>query len=428
MAHKERGFQMPILKRPLKTLAALFVVGLSVALGVAHAQEVNLRLATWQWEADGYTDFWQESVADFMNDNPSIAIEPFAFPTAQLWDRLNTQIAAGTPPDIIELTGFNVFQYANEGVLAPLDECLAGTGIVDSLTVGQDYAVIDGARYALPLSARTRQFFVNTQMFDEAGIDIPTSFNELREAAIALTNTAEDEFGLVLVNLPHPRMYEFLLVMVAGYGGHFSQNGQPAFTSPEVIQGITFFKDLFDAGAMPAGVANGGAQYSYFNSGRVALTSDGPWYWATLEDAAPELVPHIEIIPNPTDTQTPTGGVNNMIGIAAASDHYEEACAYIRSIATPEWGQKWTNDSGTAYAIEGSVSQEFIDANPWFQTFAEELARAVPLAPPGLEVYYNDIVRMVNDSVVEVLYDDRPVEEAMAELQAEVEEFIADMQ
>lgn len=415
----------------LRATCATVVIAMGLLLAMTYAQgqeDVTLRFSTWQWDADGYTNFWQDSTAAFMDEHPNVTIEPFSFPTAQLWDRLNTQIAAGTPPDIIELTGFNVFQYANEGVLAPLDQCLEGTGIVDSLTLGHDYAVIDGARYALPLSARTRQFFVNTQMFEQAGIDIPTNFEELRAAAEALTDTSEDEFGLVLVNLPHPRMYEFVLVMVAGYGGHFAQDGEPTFTSPEVVQGVQFFKDLFDAGAMPSGVANGGAQYSYFNSGRVAMTSDGPWYWATLESDAPDVVPHIQIIENPTDTGAPTGGVNNMIGIAAGSDHYDLACEYIRSIATPEWGQRWTNESGTAYAIEGSISDEFIEANPWFETFAEQLPRAVPIAPPGLEVYYDDIVRMVNDAVVEVLYDNRPVEEAMEDLQAEVEEFIEDME
>ncbi|MCC6801454.1 MAG: sugar ABC transporter substrate-binding protein [Anaerolineae bacterium] len=407
----------------------LLVMLLVGAVAISAQDSVTMRLATWQWEDPSYKDFWTGTVDAFEEANPGVTIEPFNFPIDQLWDRLNIEIAAGTPPDLLEVTGFNVFQYMNQGVLAPLNQCFEGTDIIDKVIGEDSYAVDDdGNIYALNLSARTLQLYVNRQLFDEAGIAVPTNNAELMAAAQALTDPAKEQYGLVLVNLPHSRMYEAVLDFVTGYGGHFSTDGQANFTAPAVIQGVQFFKDMFDAGVMPQGVADGGAQYSYFNSGKVAMSIDGAWYWSVLEQNAPDLIEHVEIYPMPTDTQIPTGGVNNLIGIAAGSPNYDTACEYLKFIATPEWGQVWTSRSRTAFTYEGSVTDEFLAENPWFSVFAQELPKAVPVAIPGLEIYHNDMVRLINNRLVEVLYDNKPVEQAMEELQADVDEFIEDQQ
>lgn len=412
--------------RPLAR-ARLPLLAVLVALGVGLAGAQDLRLATWQWEDPAYVPFWHGTTEAFVEDNPGVTITPFAFPIDQLWDRLNVQIAAGTPPDILEVTGFNVFQYMNDGVLAPLNQCFEGTDIVQNIAAQDDYAVdADGNIYAMNLSARTLALFVNRQLFDEAGVAIPTNFAEFEAAAKALTNPDTGQFGLVMTNLAHSRFYEGILEFVEGYGAHFSKDGQPAFNSPEAIAGMTFFKKLFDEGVMPKGVTDAGAQYSYFTSGKVAMTIDGAWFWAVLEQQAPDLLEHVEVHHIPTDTQVPTGGINNLIGIAAASPNYDLACDYLKSIANAEWGQVWTSNSRTIYPYTGSVPADFLEQNPWFQVFADDLDRAAPVAVPGLELYHNDIVRMVGQAGVEVLYDNKPVEQAMNDLQQQVEDFIAD--
>jgi multiple sugar transport system substrate-binding protein len=415
----------------MKRLSILFaaILVMTVAFAVSAQDDVTLRLASWQWEDAAYLPFWEGTTDAFMEANPNVTIERFGFPIDQLWDRINLEVAAGTPPDLIEVTGFNVFEYMSLGVLAPLNQCFEGTDIVENVAGQDSYAVdADGNIYALNLSARTLALWINRPMFDAAGIAVPTNFEEFRAAAETLTNPANEEFGLVLTNTAHSRFYEGVLIMVVGYGGHWTKDGQPAFTEPEVIAGVQLFKDLFDAGVMPQGVSGAPDQYAYFNSGKVAMTIDGPWYWASMGAAAPEMQENVEIHVLPTDSQRPTGGPNNLIGIAAGSPHYDIACEYIKSIATTEWGQVWTSSSGTINPVVGSVTADFLEANPWFATFAEDAPNFVPVAAPGLEVFHGDMVRIINNKLVEVMYDNVPVEQAMAELQAEVEEFIEDQQ
>ena len=388
------------------------------------AQPVKLRLASWQWEDAAYKDFWIGTTEDFAKKNPTVSFEKFSFPIDNLWDKLNTELAAGTPPDLIEVTGFNVFQYMDQGVLAPLNDCFAGTDIPDKIQDQKTYAAKDGKMYALNLSARTLQLYVNQKLLDEAGVKVPTNFAELRDAAKKLTVKAKDQYGLVLVTVAHSRLYEGALVFIAGYGGHYSKNGKPALNSPEVIKGVTFFKELFDAGTIPQGVKDAASQYAWFNQGKAAMSIDGAWYWAVLEQDGKAVLPNTKIYPIPTDTQAATGGVNNLIGIAAKSPNYKVACEYIKSLATPQWAQLWVEKSRTIFPMQGSVSDSFLKANPWFDVYAKELKKAVPVAPPGLEIYYNDVQKVINTKLVEVLYNNKPVEQAMNEAQAEVEKII----
>ena len=120
---------------------ALFVAALlslaSVFAVAAQDEPITLRLASWQWEDPAYMPFWEGTTDAFMEANPNVTIERFAFPIDQLWGKINLEVAAGTPPELIEVTGFNVFEYMNLGVLAPLNDCFEGTDIVEKVD-GQD--------------------------------------------------------------------------------------------------------------------------------------------------------------------------------------------------------------------------------------------------------------------------------------------------
>ncbi len=257
-----------------------------------------------------------------------------------------------------------------------------------------------------------------------AGVKVPTNFEEFEAAAKKLTDASKDQYGLVLVNVAHSRLYEGVLVFVAGYGGHYSKDGKPALNSPEVIKGVEFFKKLFDAGVMPKGVKDAGAQYSWFNQGKAAMSIDGAWYWAELEKNAKDVLKSVTIHAIPTDTKATTGGINNLIGIAAGTKNFKEACEYVKFIATPEWGQVWVKNSRTIFPIDGAVPADFIKENPWFDIYAKELKNAVPVAPPGLEIWYNDMQKIINTKLVDVLYNAKPVKQAMDEAQTEVEDLI----
>jgi multiple sugar transport system substrate-binding protein len=402
--------------------ALLVIVMLSAAAPSYGAPTVTLRLATWQWEDPAYAPFWRGSVDEFMRENPGVRIVPFNFPIDQLWDKLNTELAANTPPDLIELTGFNVFEYIARGALEPLDAHLKGTD-VEKEFMQQNYARRDGKLWAVSLSARTLQLYLNMKLLRERNMATPTTLDEFRKTCIALTEPSRNQFGFVGVTLPHSRFYELLLIFTAAHGGHFAQNGRPTINAPATVQGMRYFKELFDAGCIPRGVRDAGSQYAWFNSGRAAMSIDGAWYWAILvSQAVPEVLANVKVAHLPTPNRLTTGGVNNLIAVAAASPNKREAVAYIKFITgNPKWGRIWVDNSRTIFMRKGSVTPEFLKSNPWFPVFNEAVANAIQLPPPGLEVRYTEIQKVIVDRATQILYENRPIQQMLDEAQREVE-------
>ena len=129
--------------------AAALLIFASIFAVSAQDEPITLRLASWQWEDPAYMPFWEGTTDAFMEANPNVTIERFAFPIDQLWGKINLEVAAGTPPELIEVTGFNVYEYMNLGVLAPLNDCFEGTDIVvvaDCPNTSDLNAIIDRIR------------------------------------------------------------------------------------------------------------------------------------------------------------------------------------------------------------------------------------------------------------------------------------------
>jgi multiple sugar transport system substrate-binding protein len=421
------GLQAPAATPAPTAPAATPAAAAATAPQLGNGRPLTLRLASWQWDDPAYKPFWEQTTQAFTQKYPNVTFEKYAFPIDQLFDKLNTDFAAGSPPDVVELTGFNIFDYASKDVLEPLDDYWAGTDIPSVIKDQTTYPVWNGKQYALNLSARTLQLYVNTQLFDANNVKLPTTLDEFTAAAKALTDPAKDQFGLVLVNVAHSRLYESILLLVAGQraGAHFSKVRKPALNAPEVVGAVDYFKGLFDAGVMPKGVKDANAQYAYFNSGKAAMSIDGAWYIAVLKDQGPDVFKTTKVLSIPTQTHATTGGINNVIGVARASKNKDAAVEYLKFITDLKWAQLWTTSSQTISARQGAVTPEFLQQNPLFDVFNKDIDKAVQLPPPGLETNYNAVQKIIDDSVVGVLYDNTPPQQAMDNAQNQVEALVA---
>jgi multiple sugar transport system substrate-binding protein len=390
-------------------------------------EPVTLRLASWQWDDPAYKPFWEGTTQAFTEKYPNVKFEKYAFPIDQLFEKLNADLAAGSPPDVLELTGFNIFDYASRDVLEPLEPYWAGTDIPEVVKDQKTYPVWDGKQYALNLSARTLQLFTNSQLFAEKNVQPPTTLEEFTAAAKALSDASKDQFGWVATNVPHSRLYELVLLFTAGNtaGAHFTKDKKPALNAAPVVQAVQYIKTMFDADVMPKGVKDANAQYSYYNTAKAAMSIDGAWYIAILKQQAQPVLDSTKILSIPTATKATTGGVNNVIGIARASKNKGAAGEYLRFITDPKWATLWTTSSQTIAARQGAVTPEFLQQNPLFEIFNKDIDKAVQLPPPGLETHYNAVQKIINDTTGQVLYENKPAQQSMDEAQKQVEALVA---
>lgn len=109
----------------------------------------------------------------------------------EYYDKLNALVTAGDTPDVfIASPGANLNDYATTGVAAKMDDYLAADGWKDTFTsdavfAGGTYGDDGGdgpGIYAIPLNIAAACVFYNTEMFADAGAEVPKTFNELLDA------------------------------------------------------------------------------------------------------------------------------------------------------------------------------------------------------------------------------------------------------
>lgn len=104
---------------------------------------------------------------------------------------LRARVTAGNPPTAVQMLGFDIQDWANEGALANLNEIAAQEGwdnVVPSAL--QRFAKADGQWISAPVNVHsTNWVWANKSILDELGIAQPTTWEEF-EAALAAVKAA----------------------------------------------------------------------------------------------------------------------------------------------------------------------------------------------------------------------------------------------
>ncbi len=176
-------------------LIALFVVGLIILAlwafvlrGSSDKADEDVTLTYWGvWED---ISVLQPVFDDFERDNPNITIQYEKIDIKTLGDyvsRLKTRTAEGKGPDIMRFHSSWLVQI--QDILTPFPE-----DVVKETGLSDDYFKVverdlkrNGAYYGLPLSIDTLALYVNTNLLNNLGASVPTSWDDLESTARELT-------------------------------------------------------------------------------------------------------------------------------------------------------------------------------------------------------------------------------------------------
>ncbi len=140
-------------------------------------------------------------------------------------------------------------------LLEPLDSYMAANPIEDFEDVFpgmREAATFDGVLYAVPYRQTPSGLHYNAQYFEERGItEVPTTLEELVEAAKQLTYTREDGtrvYGLVFTG----NHYANIIDLARAYDGDFiTTDYQVVANQPAMVQAVTLIQELYEAGVLP---------------------------------------------------------------------------------------------------------------------------------------------------------------------------------
>ena len=164
------------MKKRFFSIVLMLVMTLTV-LATANAEEkVNLRFA-W-WGSDSRNALTTQVVENYMAANPNVVIEPEYTSFDSYQDKLITQIATGTAPDIFQLVDRWFYDFTGEE--NHLYDISTLTDSIDLSKFDQDflevYCSVDGNLVGLPNGIGGYVFLVNKDFFDKFDIPLDTQW------------------------------------------------------------------------------------------------------------------------------------------------------------------------------------------------------------------------------------------------------------
>ena len=348
------------------------------------AQSTTISLIDPWAAAPQLSDALDAQIARFMEANSNITVERSTVPFAEFRQQLIQGAFAENLPDIVLIDNPDFHAFAALGVLADLTEQVDAWGEADLYFPGHwSSTVYHDANYGIPVFSNCLAWFMNSDMQAETGVATPTNWDELREAAAALTT--EDRFGLSLsAKLSEEGTFQFLAFL-------WSAGSDLATINDEGGQkALQLWVDLVNDGYMSQGVLGWGQwdAKDEFGNLRAAMNMNGPWVLGSLTGDYPDVNWEASAVPGDAVTTTILGGEN--YGVTAGSQNVDAAWEFISWTQQPDNYKQFLTETS-----QFSSRMDLIDDPYWadeddavLSVFQEQVqvARARAYGPNYLEM------------------------------------------
>lgn len=340
-----------------KLLAAVLTLtmalGLATGCGSSSSSDSGVQEITWMFWDDlnatedlislGYADVIDRFNADYEG---KYHVTPITTNLEEYYTKLNALVASGETPDVFIVSpGPNLTDYVDPGVAAPLNQYLDADGWKDTFTSDAVFSQMtyDGQIYAVPLNIAAACAFYNTEMFDAAGAEVPTNWDEMLDACEKLQNA-----GYTPISISAGTAW--CLSMVAGYlceaeGVDLSAlaDGSASWTDGKLQKAADKLVELsqyFQPTA--AGDTNDVATAAFYNE-EAAILIQGSWAIAQINGSNPDFESKCGVFQFP--------GVERVIAKSdslamSSSTKYPEAAIALMKYFTDDTAQKYTAEIG----------------------------------------------------------------------------------
>ena len=203
------------------------------------AEKVTVNFGFWGTAQD--LEIYQKAADTISEQYPEIELKIKQYPSSeQFWNTLPGEIAAGVAPDFIKMSNEGAYEYINKGLFSPIDDLVQTTGVDMSRFPDTSKKIwnVDGKQYGVPNSDMPAMFFINEQMWKDAGLgEYPTTWDEVIEAAKVLN---KGDVKGIIVNLDAFHITNYVKSFGGGWGNGATIN------SPENVKALEMIIDMYD--------------------------------------------------------------------------------------------------------------------------------------------------------------------------------------
>ena len=375
--------------------------------GNVYAEEASGDVTIWYyWETEGHQKALNHIIEEFNSSQDDITVEAKYVPFADFKKQLSIGASADELPDLVILDNPDHAAYAAMGIFADITDKFDVSnyceGPVNSCT-------LDGKLYGVPFGSNDLVLFYNEDMLKEAGVEVPTTWDELLEAAKATTTDTVSGFAhCALQN--EEGTFNFLPWVWSTGASSYEINSEGG------IKALTFEKDLVDSGAMTKEAINWtqGDTMHQFIAGNLAMMINGTWQIPTMRDEVPDLKWNVAPIPQDKEQASGLGGENYAV---IAGGNEDAAIEFLKYATTPETCLYMMNAMGYISA-DSTIAENQFEGDDVYQVFVDEMQYAHARGPLPEWPSISDAISLAFNKVIT---GESSPEDAAAEAQATID-------
>lgn len=428
------------MKRGIK--AAAFMLAATTAVTAATSADFvpvqaadNGKVKVTFWHSmGGDNEKLLQSIVDTYNSSQD-GVEVVAEYQGNYYDsiaKVQTAVGAGNAPDILQTGSGQISILAKEeGVLENLVPYMQQSGMkndfYDGFITGMsfDTGTTDETLLGFPMGCSTPVLYCNKALLDEAGLQVPSTWDEMSQITGQLIEDGKIDYGFAI---PHDPWYFWMFI--AQNDTHcFSEDGT-VMSCVEDGTGIEMWQkvqDMVKSRVMYFGPAQDDNCRALFAEGKTAFYVDSIGGLNSVQNAV-DFDFSVEFIPREKVNAVPTGG--NTLCMLGSSEVKDAAWDFINWLYTDNSGIA-TYSSSIGY-LPCSETVAEMDAivekrkDPNYQKAFEQLEYAdndhMVRQPNN-----GDIANLVTSMMEATLYDFEDVTEQMTLMNEEVTAALADL-
>jgi sorbitol/mannitol transport system substrate-binding protein len=363
-----------------------------------------------------------------------------------LRQRVTTDIATkGGQFDIITIGAYETPIWGKQGWLSSLDDLGDDYDYNDVFEPLRNGLSVDGKLYAVPFYAESSFTLYRTDLFKQAGLEMPEkpNWDQIKEFADKLTDRSKEQYGICLRGKPGwGENMGLVSTIVNSFGGRwFDMDWKPQLTSEPWKQAITFYSDLLKADG-PQGAASNG-----FNENQALFAQGKCAIWVDATSAAGRLYnKSFSTVGDKIGYAQPPSKVTDKgagwfwawsLAVPATTEKLDTAKSFVKWATSKEYVARVGETEGWVAAPPGTrkstyENESYKKAAPFADMVLQALLKADPSSPTKDPVPYTGIQFVaipefqgigttVGQAVAAIVSGQQSVDQALGEAQTDVE-------
>ncbi len=235
------------MKRTLSTLIIVLVVAVMVLPQVPATAQEKVQITLWHMEQPPHrVQRVQELIDEFNAANPDIEVKQEPQNWGEIYTKAPAAVAAGNAPELLFAIPDFTPILKDLGKVQPVEDFVAELDAAHKFypaAVAQ--YTYDGHTWAVPLYNMAHSLWYRKSVFEAAGVEVPTTWDEWLAVTEKLTTGEQYGIGLPANKNLYTDQTVYDLMINAGADEIYNPDGSLRFNNPATVEAYDMYSKLY---------------------------------------------------------------------------------------------------------------------------------------------------------------------------------------